>query len=1712
VTQLLDLPGAGSVSLSAKVSGDALAPRLTADVSGRFADLTVGDATLAALLGPAPTFKGAIAATSQDIEIGTFAIDGAGASATAGGRTAIDGSSLRLNVAATLPDVAPVATTLGIAARGQLAGRLQLTRTLERPQLRFAGTAESAGLVVDEATSALLGPTVSASAEGSLGPGGVMLDEARIEGAAAQLAVSGLIGDALALDYRLELLRLEALSPLAGTELEGKLTMAGGVTGPNRSPAVTGILAGDSLRVAGISIAAVEGKMSARDLGERPLGDIALDLVAREQRLSLATSYAVQDDGAVALNDLRLAAPETSLTGNLVLSPTGLVDGRVGGAIGDVSPLGSIFGQRIAGNGTIALTFAPTEQGQAISADLSLRNLSLSLPGSAPLSAEEIGLTADLRDAFRIPAGRAELRIGHAASGALRLTQSTIGIDGNAKALAIRLAAAGEHGRPLAVDAAGELALDDAAQRLRLNSLDASFGTVKARLNAPVELSRDSGGMAMTGLDATVGDGHLSGAGRLGTRDVDLQLSLADLPLEIVSAFAAQVDIGGAASAEFRLAGDVTAPAAHADIRLADLRVGGTRIGETVGVSGAMTLDLREGGGSATAKFGGPPDFALDGQVTAPLAFSLQPFAFELADTAPIAGTIDGRIDLALVPQIVDLQGDQLAGRLALDMTVDGTLAAPRLVGEARIAEGRYATAAAGTVLRDVTAVVTGDNDRIVLRSLTAGDGGEGRLSASGSATIGAAEDARYDGDVSLTRFAIPTGNGATTTASGHVAGNLQLAGTDAEGRRRFVASADASDLVIDGRHGGVFGPHMQASLEGALRGESILIETARVEGADGRFAADGQIAESIDLDYRLELSRLAALSSIAGVELDGSADVAGTVTGPTTSPNVTAALSGRALRIADVVLAGAEGTIRARDLGGSPQGDIDLAVTAQGRRVSLAAPYRLREDGAIALDGLRIGAPQTSLAGDLAMSPAGLLQGRFGGEIGDLALLDPFIDQSVAGAATLDLSFTPAKRTQAVKADVRIRNLSLAPAEGDPLTAEQVTVTANLSDALGTPSGQAEIHIDNAATGELSLTRATVTAEGGKAMQVRLDAAGKHGQPFDVAAAGELALAPAAQRLRLDRLDARFGPIDAKLNGPATLSRDGRTMTLAGLDASIGKGRITGEGNLGRREVALQLALADLPLDILTAFSPQMDLAGTASAELRLAGTPAAPTAHGEVRLKELRSGGTKIGESVALDGTVTFDVQDGRGSMAARFGGPSDFAFDGQVGVPVAFRAQPFALTVAPGAPLSGKVAGQIDLGLIPRIVDLHGDAMAGRLTLDMTVGGTRAEPRLIGDARLADGSYASAEAGTTLRNIEATLTGDNERIVVRSLTATDGGQGRLSASGSANLAGAGAARYDGELTLERFTFVNRIDAVATASGRLRLENATQRSQLAGDVTIDSAELRIPEGLPPNIVKIDVVEVNVPPGRAAARAEPKEESLAPPLGLAVDVNIPGRAFLRGRGLESEWRGKLRVAGTMATPDITGRLEVVRGGLDLLGTQFDVETGAVTFIGGDKIDPELDFVAGAEANDIDARVRVTGFASAPKFEIGSDSGLPPEEALSRLLFGQSAGSLSPGQAVQLAQAAATLSGGGPGVLDKLRNKVGLDVLSLESGGASHSDTRLKAGKYVSDKVFLKVEQGVSAESREVGVEVRVLPRVTVEGGVGHEGSGQVGVNWRYDY
>ena len=113
---------------------------------------------------------------------------------------------------------------------------------------------------------------------------------------------------------------------------------------------------------------------------------------------------------------------------------------------------------------------------------------------------------------------------------------------------------------------------------------------------------------------------------------------------------------------------------------------------------------------------------------------------------------------------------------------------------------------------------------------------------------------------------------------------------------------------VVDGRSVGLLGPHMRATAEGSMGAAGMAIESAQLAGTEGQLTASGTIGDDLDLAYRLELSRLAALSPLVGRDLAGSATVAGKLTGRPASPTIDGAFSGRALRVASLAIETAEG------------------------------------------------------------------------------------------------------------------------------------------------------------------------------------------------------------------------------------------------------------------------------------------------------------------------------------------------------------------------------------------------------------------------------------------------------------------------------------------------------------------------------------------------------------------------------------------------------------------------------------------------------------------------------------------------------------------------------------------------------------------------------------------------------------------------------------
>ncbi|EFK95561.1 protein containing DUF490, partial [sediment metagenome] len=158
--------------------------------------------------------------------------------------------------------------------------------------------------------------------------------------------------------------------------------------------------------------------------------------------------------------------------------------------------------------------------------------------------------------------------------------------------------------------------------------------------------------------------------------------------------------------------------------------------------------------------------------------------------------------------------------------------------------------------------------------------------------------------------------------------------------------------------------------------------------------------------------------------------------------------------------------------------------------------------------------------------------------------------------------------------------------------------------------------------------------------------------------------------------------------------------------------------------------------------------------------------------------------------------------------------------------------------------------------------------------------------------------------------------------------------------------------------------------------MEGSGRGGKTSGTITVPRADLRIPSGGATQPVVLDVEERGAPPPPAPPAPAETGERYAMLLDLEIDM--PARIFVRGRGLDSEWGGNIQLTGSTREPVLRGSIDYRRGFLDFLDRRFDIREGRVTFTGATPPDPEIYIEAAATARTMTGIVRVTGAATDP--------------------------------------------------------------------------------------------------------------------------------------
>jgi translocation and assembly module TamB len=291
----------------------------------------------------------------------------------------------------------------------------------------------------------------------------------------------------------------------------------------------------------------------------------------------------------------------------------------------------------------------------------------------------------------------------------------------------------------------------------------------------------------------------------------------------------------------------------------------------------------------------------------------------------------------------------------------------------------------------------------------------------------------------------------------------------------------------------------------------------------------------------------------------------------------------------------------------------------------------------------------------------------------------------------------------------------------------------------------------------------------------------------------------------------------------------------------------------------------------------------------------------------------------------------------------------------------------------------------------------------------------------------------------------------------------------------------------------------------------------QVAGDIALGETELRVPEtGLGGSTAIPPITHLGESAAerrtRLAAGLGPRESAGSggsQRIGLDLTIAAPGRVFIRGRGLDAEMGGTLRIGGTTANVIPAGRFDLIRGRLSILGTRLDLTDGSATLQG--NFDPFIRLLATSRSGGYTIGINLIGPISAPEISFTSTPALPEDEVLAQLLFGRSVSALSPVQLLQMADAAAALAGGSSrsGIFASLRENLGLDDLDLQTD--EEGNAALRAGRYLSDNVYTDVTLGGSGNTG-VSLNIDLSPSVTARGSFNSDGTSSLGVFFERDY
>ena len=948
-------------------------------------------------------------------------------------------------------------------------------------------------------------------------------------------------------------------------------------------------------------------------------------------------------------------------------------------------------------------------------------------------------------------------------------------------------------------------------------------------------------------------------------------------------------------------------------------------------------------------------------------------------------------------------------------------------------------------------------------------------------------EEARLTGDLTMGDLSV------LSELAGRALGGTLAAHLNVEGNP--AAQSGIAKLDVTGENLEAGDPRLQALLGTSTtlattieRDESgvLTLSDTTLSGAELKAEAAGRIdPENVSLTASASVEELNPLDE----RISGGLNLKAELSGPLTDPQINATLSSERLVMQGEAVEGLVAKAKGNAPDGRLSGTVALDARFRGQPLSASARLETLADGTRKLEEISVKAASTRLDGNLTLAANGRPSGSIDLTSPDLAEIAPLLLQEISGALTarVDIAQTSGEDV----AHVRVQAQKLKSAGISIATAD---LDATVTDPLATPRIQGTLAARDIRQGAILVSNVSGRADhDGKVTEFSARAELSDG---DLSLGGKLEPEGDGFSITLAKAGGKYKGLETRLSRQAKILIENGTAKLQDIALVLGSGSAEISGSAGE-DLDVDVTLNAVPLSLANAFAPEAGLRGTLSGTAHAGGQAANPQARWS--LAWANAGAAPIASfslpaiQVKSDGqlqdnkvTHTTVTTIGGGAITAK--GSANLA------------AKPIALDM--------RVNGTMPLAILQRRLIEAGLRMEGSAVLDMRIGGTVAAPDYGGTITGSGITAIGLDTGITVKSLAIDARFSPTELRLTSLSGDLGG-GRISGQGTLGLGNGLPADF--ALKIDNATYQDgaivkaNLDADMTLSGPL-----AGSPDLRGSVTLNRTDITIPETIAGKISPLAVKHVNAP-----ADIRQQTETLdkgdgggtgGGDLRLDLTVNAPGQMFVRGRGLQAELAGTIRIKGTSGSPVTSGGFTLRRGTLVVLSRQLTFTNGEITFLG--SFDPQLDFAATTTTSNAEVVVRVTGNASDPQIVFSSNPELPQDEVMAQLLFGQSLSNLSPAQIAQLASAVATLGGNDP--LDRLRQTLGVDSINLTAD--EDNNAAVNIGKNLGNKLRLGVQQGTAASSSRVTIDLDINKTLRARGEVGEDGESKAGIYFEREY